>query len=141
NRGPDPEAVFLWLTDDPSLNQQTRKKILEASDRIQPSQLVTIDDSFDQPEFDRGKVYFLNIQRLARTSNLVRKSEGRRRFPIWETITNTINANGLHYYLVRDEAHRGARARPDAQRTIAQRLVSGEPGVIPAVPVVLGISA
>src|SRR4051794_23798175 len=42
--GADPDAVFLWLTDEPSLNQQTRKKILEASDRIQPSQLVTIDD-------------------------------------------------------------------------------------------------
>lgn len=137
----DPDAVFLWLTDDPSLNQQTRKKILEASERIQPGHLITIDDAFDRPEFERGKVYFLNIQRLARSSNLVRAAEGRRRFPIWETIRKTIEANGGHYYLVRDEAHRGARARSAAQQTIAQKLVSGEAGLIPATPVVLGISA
>ena len=141
NRGPDPNAVFVWLTDDPSLNQQTRKKILEASDRIQPGQLVTIGDGFDQPEFDPAKIYFLNIQRLSRASNLVRKAEGKRKFTIWETISNTIEASGAHYYLVRDEAHRGARARPREQRTIAQHLVSGEPGVIPPAPVVLGISA
>lgn len=139
--GADANAVFLWLTDDPSLNQQTRKKILEASERIQPGHLVTVDDAYDRPEFEHGKVYFLNIQRLARSSNLVKPAEGRRRFAIWETIRRTIENNGSHYYLVRDEAHRGARGRSADQRTIAQRLVSGETGVVPATPVVLGISA
>ena len=51
----DPDAVILWITDDPSLNQQTRKKILEASDLIQPSQLIVVDDGFDEPEFEPGK--------------------------------------------------------------------------------------
>ncbi len=73
----DPDAVFLWLTDDPSLNEQTRKKLLEASDRIQSAHLVTLDERFDEPEFERGKVYFLNIQKLAKTSGLVVKKEGR----------------------------------------------------------------
>ena len=137
---PDPDAVFVWLTDDPSLNQQTRKKILEASERIQPGQLVIVDEGFDQPEFDFGKVYFLNIQRLSRTSNLVKTAEGGRKFRIWDTITNAIKSNGEHYFLVRDEAHRGARKRPAAQTTIAQKLVSGDKDVSPS-PVVLGISA
>ncbi|MEI6447128.1 MAG: DEAD/DEAH box helicase family protein [Actinomycetes bacterium] len=141
NQPADPEAVFVWLTDDPSLNQQTRKKILEASEKIQPGQLVIVDEGFDQPEFDRGKVYFLNIQRLAKSSLLVKSAEGGRKFTIWQTISATIeNARG-HYYLVRDEAHRGAKQRPATQQTIAQRLVSGEGGVIPPSPVVVGISA
>ncbi|MEJ7655640.1 MAG: DEAD/DEAH box helicase family protein [Thermoleophilaceae bacterium] len=138
---PDPDAIFLWLTDDPSLNEQTRKRILEASDRIEPGHLVTIDDGFDQSEFDSGKVYFLNIQKLARTSNLVRRAEGKRRFPIWETITNTIARAHVHYYLVVDEAHRGTGTSARDRQTIAQRLVSGDAGVIPASPVVWGISA
>src|SRR5688572_17938829 len=48
----DPLATVLWLTDDPSLNEQTRKKILAASDRIQPGQLITITEEFDQREFN-----------------------------------------------------------------------------------------
>ena len=138
---PDPDAVFLWLTDDPSLNEQTRKKILEASDRIQPSQLVTITDGFDQPELDRSTVSFLNIQKLSRSSTLGRRAEGRRSHSIWETITRTIAANAAHYYLVIDEAHRGTGTRTRDRVTIAQRLVSGAEGIVPASPVVWGISA
>jgi type III restriction enzyme len=136
----EPDAVFVWLTDDPSLNLQTRMKILEASERMGPGDLVVVDDSFDEPKFEGGKVYFLNIQRLAVSSNLVKVAEGRRRFSIWQTISSTI-ADGGRYYLIRDEAHRGARARTNAQRTIAQKLVTGDAGVLPPSPVVLGISA
>jgi type III restriction enzyme len=136
----DTNAVFLWLTDDPSLNEQTRKKILEASERIQPAHLVTLDDSFDQPELDRGKVYFLNIQKLSRTSKLVVKKEGRRTTPLWATISTTIDTNGGHLYLVIDEAHRGTGKRSREDQTIAQRLMNGN-GTVKAAPVVLGISA
>jgi type III restriction enzyme len=138
---PDPNATFLWLTDDPSLNAQTRKNLLSASDRLQPSQLVVISDDFDQPEFDRGIVYFLNIQKLAKSSNLVRRKENRRDHPIWETITRSIERNGAHYYLVIDEAHRGTRSRSRDRQTLAQRLTSGEEGYVPPSPVVWGISA
>lgn len=137
----DPDAVFLWLTDDPSLNAQTRKKILEASDRIQPSQLVTLGDGFDQPKLDTGKVYFLNIQKLSRTSSLTRRAEGRRRHPIWETLTATILDPSVHYYLVIDEAHRGTGTRQGDRKTIAQKLMNGADGQVPAAPVVWGISA
>ena len=136
----DPDVVFLWLTDDPSLNEQTRKKILEASDRIQSAHLVTLDEGFDQPEFGRGKVYFLNIQKLSKTSKLVVKKEGRRATPLWATITNTVKANGDHFYLVIDEAHRGTGRTSREDQTIAQRLMNGDASVT-AAPVVLGISA
>lgn len=140
NHEADPDAIFVWLTDDPSLNDQTRKKLLEASDRIQPNNLVTLDDGFDQLEFDKGRVYFLNIQKLAKTSNMVVKREGRRRHVLWETFNDTIKANGAHFYLVIDEAHRGTgRASREAQ-TIVQRLMNGDSSVL-AAPVVLGISA
>lgn len=136
----DPDAVFLWLTDDPSLNEQTRKKLLEASDRIQPGQLVTLDDGFDQPEFDRGKVYFLNIQKLGKKSNLVVRKEGRRRNVLWDTISRTITNNGAHSYLIIDEAHRGTGKPASDAQTISQRLMNGG-GQVTAAPVVLGISA
>lgn len=136
----DPEAVFLWLTDDPSLNEQTRKKILEASDQIQSSHLVTVDDSFNQPELDQGKVYFLNIQKLGKHSNLTKKSD-KRPYTIWTTLANTVKNNGAHYYLVIDEAHRGAGSKLKDRQTLAQRLISDAEGVVPPAPVVWGISA
>ncbi|MGY1719279.1 DEAD/DEAH box helicase [Blastococcus sp. SYSU DS0552] len=136
----DPAAIFLWLTDDPSLNEQTRKKILEASDRIQPAHMVTLDEGFDQPEFDPGKVYFLNIQKLSRTSKLVVRREGRRTHSIWQTMRNTIESAGSHYYLVIDEAHRGTGKRSREDQSIAQRLLNGSE-YVPAAPVALGISA
>ena len=36
---PDPRATFLWITDDPALNRQTRNKMLAASDLLQPARL------------------------------------------------------------------------------------------------------
>ncbi len=139
----DPDAVFLWLTDDPSLNAQTRKKILEASDRIQPSQLVTLDETFDQPELSGGHVYFLNIQKLGKNSSLVRKSQANppRKYPIWESLTATIKAHQGNYYLVIDEAHRGTGTRYSERPTIAQKLIHGSEGQVPPAPVVWGISA
>jgi hypothetical protein len=136
----DPDAVFLWLTDDPSLNEQTRKKILEASDRIQPSQLVTLDEAFDAPEFKGGKVYFLNIQKLRKGANFVARKEGRRKHVLWDTVSRTIQSNGGHYYLIIDEAHRGTGKPFKDDQSIAQRLINGDATVATA-PVVLGISA
>jgi type III restriction enzyme len=136
----DPDAVFLWLTDDPSLNEQTRKKLLEASDRIQPSQLVTLDDGFDAPQLERSKVYFLNIQKLRKGANFLVRKEGRRNHLLLDTISATIKSNGGHYYLIIDEAHRGTGRRSADDQTIAQRLINGD-ATVTAAPVVLGISA
>jgi type III restriction enzyme len=44
---PDSAATFLWLSDLPQLNEQSKEKIKDASDKIIPSRLVTIENWFN----------------------------------------------------------------------------------------------
>lgn len=151
----DPGAVVIWFSDDPNLNEQTRARLREASDRINPSDMVVVEHPFSRNKFEAGKIYFLNTQKLSRNSLLVRGFEGdgglfpetrpdAQAYTIWDTIKNTIEDPELTLYLVLDEAHRGMGA-PNAadltaRSTIVQRLINGFSGV-PGIPVVLGISA
>lgn len=149
----DPTAAVVWFSDDPSLNEQSRHRLLEASDRINRSDLVVVDNSFKHEKLSAGKVYFLNTQKLGKNSLLTRGGSGDdglpevrpddRAFTIWETLQNTIEDPNLTLYLVLDEAHRGMGSTKKAIRdksTIVKRLISGD-GVIDAIPVVWGISA
>src|ERR1039457_151920 len=61
---PMPDATFLWITDQPELNEQTRKKMLTASSILTTERLVVIDASFNQEAFRAGVVHFLNTQKL-----------------------------------------------------------------------------
>ena len=70
----DPGAAVLWFTDDPSLNEQTRFRLLDAADRIAHSRLVVIENTFNQEKLEPGKVYFLNAQKLGKKSLLIRGS-------------------------------------------------------------------
>ena len=46
---PQPDAIFVWLSDSPSLNAQSRDKIVFKSGKIGLSQCVEIhEESFDQ---------------------------------------------------------------------------------------------
>lgn len=134
----DPDATVLWVTDDPTLNEQTKSKMLLASE-LMPGQLVTIDSSFDQPTLDRGKVYFLNIQKLARSNPLSRSNINSRTHSMWQTISNTVTERGSHLYVVIDEAHRGMRAEGERE-TIVSRILNGQNDT-KAAPIVWGISA
>lgn len=140
----DPTAVVLWVTDDPNLNQQTRYRIMEASDRLGSSRLVVIEEKFDRELLDPGKVYFLNRQKL--TGKTFITTSNKRTHTLWETIGNTIGDPARTLYLVLDEAHRGmrpaaARAAEERDRsTTVLRLVNGHDGTPPA-PIVWGISA
>jgi hypothetical protein len=157
----DPGAVVIWFSDDPSLNEQTRFRLMEASDRIPHTDLVVVENSFNRAQFEAGKIYFLNTQKLGKNSLLVRGFDQDERnakagemFPetrpdmrshtIWDTIRNTIEAPDLTLYMVLDEAHRGmgdpGKAAQSAKSTIVQRLINGAQGV-PGIPVVWGISA
>ena len=154
----DPGAVVIWFSDDPSLNEQTRFRLRASADRLRTTDMVVVDNSFNRPRFDPGKIYFLNTQKLGKKSLLVRgfdeNDEEQRAFPemrpdmrahtIWDTIRNTIEEPSLTLYLVLDEAHRGmgtsSRAAEVEKTTLVKRLINGEKGV-PAIPVVLGISA
>jgi type III restriction enzyme len=157
----DSGAVVIWFSDDPSLNEQTRFRLMEASDRIRHTDLVVVENTFNQAKLQAGKIYFLNTQKLGKNSLLVRGHapeeldamagtllpETRpdlRSHTMWDTIRNTIEDPSLTLYLVLDEAHRGmgkpSAASLSAKTTIVQRLINGAHGV-PGIPVVWGISA
>lgn len=152
----DPTAVVVWFSDDPNLNDQSRSRLMQASDKLTSDRLVTIKPPFSVPELDAGKVYFLNTQRLSKTSRLTRGYQqdeeeltgfGTVAAPddlawnIWQTIAETIDDDSRTLYLVLDEAHRGFNARTSSERsTIVSRLVNGAETGQP-VPIVLGISA
>ncbi len=157
----DPGAVVIWFSDDPSLNEQTRFRLMEASDRIQHTDMVVVENTFNRAKFEAGKIYFLNTQKLGKNSLLVRGHDpdeleakagmlfpetrpDLRAYTIWDTISNTIEDPDLTLYLVLDEAHRGMgnpnTASVNAKSTIVQRLINGAYEV-PGIPVVWGISA
>lgn len=141
----EPSAVVLWVTDDPSLNEQTRYRIIESGDALDVRQLRVIDARFDQETFDPGNVYFLNVQKLGSGTSWTRRTN-ERTYTVWDTIANTISDKGRTLYLILDEAHRGMRSgrqKASAEKTrstIVQRLINGDNGV-PAAPIVWGISA
>ena len=138
-----PEAIFLWLSDSPELNAQSRSKIEANCDRISIGQCVTItDESFDQEMLEDGHIYFLNTHKLSKSSNLVKKGDSRT-YTIWETLQNTIARKSDRLYLIIDEAHRGMQGNTAATATtIMQSFVMGRPddGLV-SMPVVLGMSA
>lgn len=136
----DPLATVLWVTDDPALNAQTKRNMNQASSTLGPGRLITIDSSFDEEQFETNNVYFLNIQKLARSNPLARSNTENRGYSLWQTIANTIAANGPHFYVIIDEAHRGMKVESDRQ-TIVSRIINGQPGINPPAPIVLGISA
>jgi len=140
----DPSAIFLWISDSPELNIQSKEKIEAASDVFPASRLVVIDTNFDRERLAPGHVYFLNTQKLG-VSSLLTQEGNRREWTIWQTIENTAKASPAHFNLIVDEAHRGmglsAKAETTA-RTLIQRFIKGAPemGLSP-VPLVIGMSA
>lgn len=154
----DDGAVVIWFSDDPNLNHQTRGRIMQASDKVVSTDLVVIEPPFSKPSLEPGKVYFLNTQKLSKSSLLTR---GHQEFlegdvlpgmhtaaqpdlqgwTIWQTIANTIDDPDRTLYLIVDEAHRGFGTKATRDKaTIVQRLINGHAGY-PPVPIVWGISA
>lgn len=154
---PDPGAVVIWFSDDPSLNEQTKDRLRQASEKFTYDQLVTIKPPFGRPKLEPGKVYFLNTQRLSKTSLLTRgatvedegafetmttsSSPDMQGWTIWQTIGNTVNDPDLTVYLILDEAHRGFNTRTSSEKpTLVRQLINGHGGE-PPIPIVWGISA
>lgn len=138
----DPSAIFLWLTDQPELNEQTRNKMLGTSSVLAPKDLVVIDAGLDEETLSPGRVYFLNTQKLGKNSSLVRASD-ERSFTLWETLTNTVAEHSTNFYLIVDEAHRGmqeGQQRKEAN-SIIQKFIKGSVDQLPAVPIIVAISA
>lgn len=138
------EAIFIWLSDSPQLNEQSRLKIDLKADKIRLNQCVTIsDDSFDMEVLEDGHIYFLNTQKLSKSSNLTKHSDGRQ-YTIWETLANTVREKADRLYFIIDEAHRGAQKPTDLSKntTIMQKFLKGsDADRLPPMPVVIGMTA
>lgn len=134
-----PEAIFVWLSDSPQLNEQSKQKIELKADKIRMDQCVVIsDESFDREILEDGHIYFLNTQKLGKAGNLSRHSDTRQ-YTIWETIENTAREKADRLYFIIDEAHRGMQGRQaGTATTIMQRFINGfqeEPAVAPSTAV------
>lgn len=139
-----PNAVIIWLSDMPELNEQTRLKIESKSDKIKVRQLITIDSNYDAKCFDGGNIYFLNTQKLGSVKLLTQKSDDRQ-YTIWETLTNTAKISPENFYLVIDEAHRGmyssTRAENTAQSIMQKFLLGSVEDGLCKIPLVIGVTA
>lgn len=137
------DAIFVWLSDSPELNEQSKLKIDTKADKIRLGQCVTVtDDNFDREFLEDGHVYFLNTQKLGKSSNLTKQGDSRQ-YTIWETLRNTAHEKSDRLYFIIDEAHRGMKDRDAAKATtIMQKFLKGSDaeGLSP-MPVVIGMSA
>ena len=144
-----PEAIFVWLSDSPELNAQSRQKIETKTSELRLNQFVTIDDGFDRELLEDGHIYFLNTQKISKSGRLSNHSDNRQ-YTIWETLDNTAKEKSDRLYFLIDEAHRGAKSKHESgtDTTIMQRFIKGyeyyENGIkqtMQSMPVILGISA
>lgn len=138
-----PDAIIVWLSDSPQLNEQSKQKIDSKADKIKLSQCVTVsEESFDKEVFEDGHVYFLNTQKLSVTSKLTKNGDGRT-YTIWQTLANTVREKSERLYFIIDEAHRGMQGREASKATtIMQKFIKGsDADGIPPMPVVIGMSA
>lgn len=138
-----PDAIIVWLSDSPQLNEQSKQKIDSKADKVRLSQCVTVtEDSFDKEMFEDGHIYFLNTQKLSVTSKLTKNGDSRT-FTIWQTLANTVREKSDRLYFIIDEAHRGMQGREASKATtIMQKFIKGsDSDGIPPMPVVIGMSA
>ena len=137
-----PQAVFLWLSDSPELNRQSREKIAVWCGEGIARRMREIDETFDQRILEDGHIYFLNTQKLGSKSRLVRA--GDRNHTIWQTLAATVREKAGQLYVIIDEAHRGMQggAKMREATTIMQKFLLGSPpDGLPPMPLVLGMSA
>ena len=135
-----PNSIIVWLSDAPELNEQSKKKIERYCDRIVFGQCKTLDETFRGEKLEPGKIYFLNTQKLSKSSRMTQTGDGRD-WTIWETLQNTIDEYGRQLVLIIDEAHRGAKVN---QTTTMQKFVKGfneDHQRMDAWPIIIGMSA
>ena len=137
------DAIFVWLSDSPQLNEQSRIKIETKAEKCFGRCVTITDEAFDREILEDGHIYFLNTQKLSKTSNLTKHSD-MRQYTIWETLANTVREKADRLYFIIDEAHRGAQKTTELARatTIMQKFLKGsEDDRLPAMPVVIGMTA
>lgn len=129
-------TTILWVTNDPSLNAQTARKMQEASEKINDIRLIGQGASFDEQTFEPGVIYFLNTQSASVSSRITKRSDTQT-WTIWDTIENTVQKLGSRFIVIVDEAHYGVTEKPGGSPTIINKIANGDRPI----PVFLGISA
>ena len=147
---PDEHAVVIWLSDSPSLNDQTRSRFVDASDRLaqwmsDDRHLETVTNNFcaSHEELECRHVYFLSKDLLGRNGLLNKGGELNAGRVFWDVLDRTIKDPGRNVYVFIDEAHRGLGANAagrDNSKTIYANLIDGLDGRA-SVPMVIGVSA
>ncbi|WP_419044611.1 DEAD/DEAH box helicase [Enorma massiliensis] len=147
---PDPRACVLWVTDSPSLNDQTRARFVTASDRLAswPGDNRVLEDvgntfCASHERLSPRHVYFLSKDLLGRGNKLVSGSEENSGRVFWDVLDRTIKDPAVNLYLFVDEAHRGFgtnQSNGRSENTIYANLVNGFKGRAP-MPMVVGVSA
>ncbi|MBE5831025.1 MAG: DEAD/DEAH box helicase, partial [Butyrivibrio sp.] len=140
----EPDSIFIWLSDSPELNEQTRLKIESQSDRLKVRDLVTIDANFSAESLENGHIYFLNTQKLG-SDKLLTVASDKRTYSIWETITNTAKKYPEKLYMIIDEAHRGTQTSERESKkaqSIMQKFIKGSPeDGLCMMPLIIGVTA
>lgn len=140
----EPDSVFIWLSDSPELNEQTRLKIEGKSDKIWSRNLVTIDSTFNAEYFEGGNIYFLNTQKIA-SDKLLTVTSDVRQYPIWETLSNTARRMPKRFYVIIDEAHRGTYISSQVEnkaQSIMQKFIKGsDVDDLCIMPLIIGVTA
>lgn len=144
----DDRAAILWLSDSPSLNEQTMKRFDAATDLLNGAvsmEAISADFAKNHVKLSPGHIYFLNRQLLGKGKKLTNEAEGGRSF--YDVLNATIEDDDIHLFLFIDEAHRGLGTGNDkgtsdnANKTIYSIIIDGQDGINKPMPCVVGISA
>ena len=125
---PTEGLTVLWITDDPDLNEQSRKQLEAMSSEFAFDQLRVVSSTFDEETLPAGCVLFLNTQKLGRRGNLVREAGDRKTGSFWNVVANTVAERPTFFWVVIDEAHKGmktSKAAADEAQSIVQRFIKG----------------
>lgn len=149
NYAGDENATILWLSDSPSLNDQTMKRFDDATDLLNGATVMeAIGPEFakNHRKLEAGHVYFLNRQLLGKGKRLSNEDEGGRSF--YDVLNDTIEDTDIHLFLFIDEAHRGLGTSgsdkgtsDSSNKTIYSIIIDGQEGINKPMPCVVGISA
>lgn len=147
---PDENAVVLWLSDSPSLNEQTCVRFANVADKLADNvldhrHLETVTNHFGAAHdvLDPRHVYFLSKDLLSRNGLLTKGGELNSGRIFWDILDRTIKDPERNLYLFIDEAHRGFGSNASSDKgtgTIYANLIDGYEGRA-AMPIVVGVSA
>jgi type III restriction enzyme len=142
HQGAQNDAIVLWISDSPELNEQSKMKLYAKADKLMMRPVVTIDEkSFKADKLQLGTIYFVNTQKFGANSNLVKYSNDRN-YTGWDFMRNTIDEYGEKLIVIIDEAHRGAKTDLSEQMSIMQKFILGSTADnMPSMPLVIGMSA